>query len=227
MTEVSFIGFALPDCLLVGHCAEPRTRGYPETSPLGVHWPQGSCHAMGRTGAGEHKAVLLPWLLFTTSPNLSCQKYGFPLKPSKLKTQVMDFNKTNCQTTGKWSFKPLCVVFSPLVPPAGCLFLGPEGLNTEHHSRLSQSFSFPWDAPVGHWGSDLFGQVFVGAAAGSFGVIWGSLGALGVLHWRGFFPRLPAPSVRGKLPGGARSSLLRLRASSCARRIKAVGKREN
>lgn len=161
------------------------------------------------------------------SPNLSCQKYGFPLKPSKLKTQVMDFNKTNCQTTGKWSFKPLCVVFSPLVPPAGCLFLAPEGLNTEHHSRLSQSFSFPWDAPVSHWGSDLFGQMFVGAAAGCFGVIWGSLGALGVLHWRGFFPRLPAPSVRGKLPGGARSSLLRLRASSCARRIKAVGKREN
>lgn len=70
MTEVSFIGSALPDCLLVGHCAEPRTRGYPETSPLGVHWPQGSCHAMGRTAAGEHKAVLLPWLLFTTSPHI-------------------------------------------------------------------------------------------------------------------------------------------------------------
>lgn len=142
---------------------------------------------------------LLPIPSGHPSPNLSCQKYGFLLKPSKLKSQAMDFNKTNCQTTGKWSFKPLCVVFSP---PAGCLFLGPEGLNIEHHSRLSQSFSFPWDAPVNHWGSDLFWQVFVEAGAGRFGVIWGSLGALGVLHWRGFFPRLPAPSVRGKLPGG-------------------------
>lgn len=38
VTGVSFVVSALPDCLLVGHCAEPGLEGVPSL-PVGVQWP--------------------------------------------------------------------------------------------------------------------------------------------------------------------------------------------
>lgn len=146
------------------------------------------------------------------SPNLFYQKYGFLLKPSKLKIQVMDFSKLNCQTTEKWSFKPPCVAFSSLVAPF--FFFGIRRF--KHWASFLGSPS-PFPSPGMHQTTTgawiCFVKCLLSLVQWDLGFL-GIFGALSVLHWRGFFPSLPVP---GKL-------LCVLRISNCARRIKAVQK---